>query len=734
MSTDPLIIFQDLRRTDSLLSHFKPLKEWQEKNDLFKALIGTTRRNTEGSLDQLEYVRDHLFDNKEFDSEGYGNARSIVLEKHYIDRDFMEDFSGFHAMSHSAPVNHCARIHFFSLPKSEVEDRLGKFWVAARKSDGQALTLAMQRHNLAVFCADHYLGFTVIRPLGSTPVGRTVLRSLPEQLSEKDAGQKRVMTNIRPYTAHLMGLDLTVEGLAFQQQDNRIGACATVSVWCALHRAAYLDNVRPLSTVEITHTAARHRMIPSRTTSTTGLDINQMCAAVHAAGAWPYLVELQNAAHGQALVHAAVASGLPAILVLSKETPLDAAERAEQAGGKDTKDLLHSVTLAGMKVRTQRQAPTQQSRRQGFEDQSIDMTELYLHDDRIGPYRSAPLFTTKELGLYIPSASHIKRKRQFSSDEKPEKKDYEEWSAQHLLVPTYPKIRITLAQLRRLAVGTLAFPATDLLDQAAGKLNIIDEEHALNTPPVLKYRIWKNHDYVAALNSPQGLSDKEFQRFAKHIHLPRYVATVTLGSDKRGWMELVLDTTSTADAPQWLAIVVRAGKGPLMEALLMRLQQALDCLPFGAQMNINAAAPPPLDVLALDQFLKVLEQDLVIHDAKLLPTPTKKHLLASLNWFWKNRGRYDSQQTVDYDISTRMAKAWKSYFQWQKIENQDAEEVEHFNRDRVAPYRKMTPEESMKLLNALKQKYKKLAEAERIANPRHDSMAPWNIGNKAGKG
>jgi hypothetical protein len=62
-----------------------------------------------------------------------------------------------------------------------------------------------------------YLGFVCVRPLDTVPIGRTVLRRL----------KNREIWATGPYPVHLGNLLLEVDGLAFQQQDVAVGACAT---------------------------------------------------------------------------------------------------------------------------------------------------------------------------------------------------------------------------------------------------------------------------------------------------------------------------------------------------------------------------------------------------------------------------------------------------------------------------------------------------------------------------
>ena len=97
-----------------------------------------------------------------------------------------------------------------------------------------------------------YLGYVVVRPQPSVPIGRTVLR--PEGASPATMNawvQSR-------YGAHVMGMSLKVEGLAFQQQDRAVGACATTAVWTALQQTCKRESDRPPTPSAITQGAWTH--------------------------------------------------------------------------------------------------------------------------------------------------------------------------------------------------------------------------------------------------------------------------------------------------------------------------------------------------------------------------------------------------------------------------------------------------------------------------------------------
>jgi hypothetical protein len=174
-------------------------------------------------------------------------ARSIAVESEYIDRDFMEDFSIFYSRNLVDYPNFCTRLHFFSTSVEETEREL--------KAIGGG-TFADKREYLREcrrFSQKSYLGFSVIKPLDGTPVGRTVLRNE----SERNGDLFCEFASTRLYHAHFAGVDLTVRGLPFQQQDVGVSACATTALWSSLNKARDLEDLGHSTPAHITSLRAR---------------------------------------------------------------------------------------------------------------------------------------------------------------------------------------------------------------------------------------------------------------------------------------------------------------------------------------------------------------------------------------------------------------------------------------------------------------------------------------------
>lgn len=160
-------------------------------------------------------------------------AKSFLCEYHYVDRDYMEDHGAFYSRSLHPYENYCKRLHFFDLSIAQLTEQIQS---ATRSS----ADLKASENTLA----KGYLGFMVVKPLSGAPVGRTVLKTLP---SDTGDGHIRGFGCIRDYEVHLLGLSLKVVGLAFQQQDEGVSACATTAVWSALQKVRdFEDNLRPI--------------------------------------------------------------------------------------------------------------------------------------------------------------------------------------------------------------------------------------------------------------------------------------------------------------------------------------------------------------------------------------------------------------------------------------------------------------------------------------------------------
>src|SRR2546421_1304238 len=276
-------------------------------------------------------------------------ARSMVVERHYTDGDYLEDFASYYVRCHRPYGRRCRRLHFFSC---DLDDAKVLALILGELKADEALTLQ-----------ESYLGFVVARPLPNAVVGRTVLKTYP------DDGGRRHYSVLLTFTAHLFGMPLHIKGLPFQEQDTVLAACATVALWCAFQKTSELfgtEAPRPASITRLANRAGhRGRPVPSH-----GLRIEEMCHAIRSVGLEPELLEWMGGnLPWVSLAYAHLKAGLPVILIV------------------DIQGDLHAITLTGYSLRDTRVSKREIAGNEvAVPLRGLRVLEFYGHDDQIGPH------------------------------------------------------------------------------------------------------------------------------------------------------------------------------------------------------------------------------------------------------------------------------------------------------------------------------------------------------------
>lgn len=307
-------------------------------------------------------------------------ARYVVVEAPYTDQDYSADFVSFYASAFKTYPRTTKRVHFFADDVSEL----------------LAYPFAQQAE--AFDNGPDYLGFSVVRPLAQGPVGRTILRFPKfEGLIVRRAARASSK-------AHLLAVELQVEGAPFIQQDTRVGACAQAAIWMASrplserHRQIGWHSVSQITSFATTPTDPElSRALPH---GSQGLSPLHIIRALGAMGHQPYSAVFEQTTAGneeekletdnvqqfdadsectgdgqgpdlgaQASVMRYLDSGLPVILGLTDP------EKAHEG---------HAVTAVGYAE---------------VEGGAVNVSPGYdafvrafiVHDDQRGPYRLMPL-------------------------------------------------------------------------------------------------------------------------------------------------------------------------------------------------------------------------------------------------------------------------------------------------------------------------------------------------------
>lgn len=308
-------------------------------------------------------------------------AKTVLLEFDYVDKDYLEDFSRYYVKRFGNDGHKCARLHFF-----------------ASTVDHRTITSILERGKAAKNETDDlnngYLGFMVIKPLPRTFIGKTCLKVMPDERSEHKCKRRLA----REYNVDLFGISLKVESIAFQEQDKVVAACATTAIWASLH-ALKLRNTRSIhSCSEITINAVNHVEDSSNSFPSLQLSNKQILRSLDVEGLRYHAksIEAPDRTYFLQSVIAHIDSSLPMILtgevfshvasIPTAHTDLESASAstetaseslAQDSSGQTAKPVFrarggHAICVVGYKV-----------------DQNEQV--LYVHDDRLGPYARAKL-------------------------------------------------------------------------------------------------------------------------------------------------------------------------------------------------------------------------------------------------------------------------------------------------------------------------------------------------------
>ncbi len=231
-------------------------------------------------------------------------ARTLLVEEPYIDRHYLEEYTGYYATVLQAPSSRTVRLHFFR-----------QDWGSRAKEELLKLVTSVGPSDAAKTLEGDYLGFVVIRPLPGAPIGRTVLQ--PYSNPEKHRCFEPASTQ---HDVHLLGMTLKVRGVPFQQQDQGVGACATTALWSALARVTRADGGRAVTPLAVTLAATRTLTLGRAFPASKGLERSQLLEAIRHVGYAPEVLDPHaDAALFQLVLKCYVRSGIPLILNLSKK-------------------------------------------------------------------------------------------------------------------------------------------------------------------------------------------------------------------------------------------------------------------------------------------------------------------------------------------------------------------------------------------------------------------------------
>jgi hypothetical protein len=334
-------------------------------------------------------------------------------------------------------------------------------------------------------------------------------------------GDTRSFGGIRKYTVHLAGIQMAVDGLAFQQQDQGVSACATTALWSSLHKVAHDERIEVPAPAQITEAASRYLLAEGRSLPSEGLNIQQICEAIRGTGLQPLVVRAVSLEEDRAQLAAYVNSGFPPVLAIE---PV--------AGGTG-----HAICCVGIKMGhgSSLTAPPHHPHHFRLAD---GLTGIYIHDDRLGPYASAGIqpWTVRMSNGESRILMGIQIKW-------PDQTQAELSVLRAMIVPVPDKVRMPISRV--LASGAV------VAELAGMYFKDFERRVILN----VAYRL--GHRYVEDATK-FGLTREGLAKLTCNTVLSRFVGLIEISASEGPLFDVLLDTTETRANPSALVFIKRS--------------------------------------------------------------------------------------------------------------------------------------------------------------------------------
>ncbi|UWX65167.1 hypothetical protein [Deinococcus rubellus] len=433
------------------------------------------------------------------------NVNFVIEEAEYFDRDYLSEYSAFYSVSAKQRKNTCKRLHFFSLS-------LGRSIIELLLQGNETAIAKLQKY---------YLGFTTLKPLEFTPIGKMVLKWYPESGNP----EVRVTTPSRDYTIHLVNAKLKVHGIAWQQQDMGVSRCATVAIWTMMQSSAFLEYYAVPTTTEVTIAAHRTASLGDRVFPSDGLTKFQIKEAIKELNLTPHSIE--------GTVKHTIGSGFSRQVFGAHVAPLIRSGYPLLFIGQ-LGDSLHATCAVGFKEA----GPAPIAAGDMFiEDSNIEF--VYIHDDNIGP---SAKFNIIEVPSSDPNSQCVALRRASS---------YAPPNASHVNYPDFVPYAIIAAVHKE-----MRFSLTDIISfmircvQGLSASDTIANINAVFGFSV-SMKIMKCFDYIGGelerllSGGPTKLSKIRNELFNLPDLMGLHVAVVRIGDGKNVLMDILIDCTDS---------------------------------------------------------------------------------------------------------------------------------------------------------------------------------------------
>jgi hypothetical protein len=252
-------------------------------NDKVKMFLNSTSPSKKDELEDTPLIQILSYVSKV--------CKTILVEKFYIDKDYADEFVNYYSRTFFPHKRHCIRFIFINHEINSIDEML-----------------SINDYSNKV------IGFSVLRPLDSYRVGRTVL-------DVSLSGNYIHSCSINE--VHLFGSTIKVSGVPFIQQDARVGVCAQAATWMTANAIFKKHGGKSYLPFEITSLATSlvrlGNLVPSD-----GLTSEQISNALIEMGYTPlfmYRPEGKSKKNFQVLkyIYPYIESGIPVIVGIKRE-------------------------------------------------------------------------------------------------------------------------------------------------------------------------------------------------------------------------------------------------------------------------------------------------------------------------------------------------------------------------------------------------------------------------------
>lgn len=473
---------------------------------------GAAQRN------RLQYLDEYL---------GKIGIKTIVAEHDYIDRNFIDDYCGYYARCYRDLPKKCERLLFFNCG---ISDRAFETGVLNPESEERSV---IERS---------YCGYIVLRPVAGAPLGKVCLATYPEE-----EGKLRQFPLLQTYRSHFLGLNLEVRSIAYQEQDNIIGACATSSLWSAFHCLSHNSGRNVPSPFTITQNAHKILIEPEEyNVLDKGLFPSQMALAISDEGYAPLMNVYSSKSYLKAVCRAYMNVGQPIILGVTL-----AYENEEKHSGSGMSHIIgrHAITIVGYRIKEGLPAkyisnhfkPTGgtesgEAARNAIHLLASNIDKFYVHDDQIGPFAS----------LIDRSESWPRFETRWNYYKDP--KDKVDADAGVVIIPSDKKIRIKFGQI------------LNFVGRCNRQLGVVFSK--LGKQPVWDPRLFSVSDFKTRIADREYFENDsdELRLKVLSMKLPRFIWVADLwqyaeGKQEKLLISYILDATDMESADYLLGVV-----------------------------------------------------------------------------------------------------------------------------------------------------------------------------------